>query len=213
MIEIIVALGVVVVLIVITEILWRKKLLAPEVSRKLIHVIGGCSVAFWPYFMSFRAIQLLSVALLVGIAISYKLRIFGSIHSVKRSTKGELIYPIGIGICALLTNEPWIFTAAVLHLAIADGLAAIVGTKWGKRTNYRFGPQNKSLIGTGVFFIVSLLIITISYSLLGNEELLNTGAVVLLGIAGLATVVENISPYGLDNLSVPLTIVLALNLI
>ncbi len=210
--ETLLALGGIGSLIIITEILWRKKMLAPEISRKLIHVIGGCLVAFWPQFMSFRTIQLLSLGLLLGIAISYRFGIFGSIHSVRRSTKGELIYPIGIGVCALLTNEPWIFTAAILHLAIADGLAAVIGTKWGRRTHYRFGPQRKSLIGTGAFFIVSLLIITISYSLLGTQHL-TIGTLSLLGIAGLATVVENISPYGLDNLTVPLTIALALHLI
>ncbi len=213
MIEIILALGGVGVLIVVTEFLWRKKLLMPEVSRKIVHVVGGCSVAFWPYIMSFRTIQLLSLAMLVGIAISYRYKIFGSIHSVRRSTKGELVYPIGIGLCALLAPEPWIFATAILHLAIADGLAAIIGAKWGTRTRYRFGPQDKSLLGTSAFFIVSLLTITISYSLIGGQELLDASALSLLGIAGLATAVENISPYGLDNLTVPLSVALALSLI
>lgn len=212
MTEVILALGIIGGLLIIAEALWRMKLVTTELARKLVHVIGGVSVAFWPYFMSFRMIQLLSLVLLIGIAISYHFRILGSIHNVKRSTKGELIYPIGIGICALLTHEPWIFTAAVLHLAIADGLAAVIGVKWGKRTHYRFGPQHKSLLGTGAFFMVSLLIITISYGLIGGQQLMNVNALSLLGIAALATVIENIVPYGFDNLAVPLTIVLALSL-
>ncbi len=208
--KIIVALGGLLLLITVTEILWRRKLLAPETARKLIHVVGGVSVAFWPYFMSFRTVQLLSLGLLIGIFTSYRLRILGSIHSVRRSTRGELIYPIGIGACAFLAHEPWIFTAAVMHLAIADGLAAVLGTKWGKKTHYQFGPQHKSLVGTGVFFIVSLLIITISYGLLGGQQLIDVSTLSLLSIATLATIVENISPYGLDNLTVPLAVVLAL---
>lgn len=211
MLPLIIALGIIGILLLLAEILWRSKRLSPEMARKLIHVLGGVSVAFWPYFMSFQMVQLLSLALLIGIAISYRFRILGSIHNVKRSTKGELIYPIGIGACALLTHEPWIFTAAILHLAVADGLAAVVGAKWGKRTHYRFGPQHKSLLGTGAFFIVSLLIITVTYGLLGGERLMDASALLLVGIAGLATVVENISPYGFDNLAVPLTIVLALS--
>ncbi len=212
MAEIILALGIIAFLLLLAESLWRLKLVSTEVARKLIHVLGGVSVAFWPYFMSFQMIQLLSLALLIGIGISYRFRILGSIHDVRRSTKGELIYPIGIGICALLTQDSWIFTAAILHLAVADGLAAVIGAKWGRRTKYRLGPLHKSLLGTGAFFIASLLIITISYALLGGQQLMNASSLALLGIAGLATVVENISPYGFDNLAVPVIIALALNL-
>lgn len=209
--EVIIALGIVGLLLICAEVLWRMKLVSPEISRKIIHVLGGISVAFWPYFMTFQTIQLLSIALFVGIAISYKFRIFGSIHNVKRSTKGELIYPIGIGACAFLASEPWIFTAAVMHLAIADGLAAVIGARWGKRTNYRIGPHHKSLLGTGAFFIVSLLIMTISYAILGGQELFNADVLTIIAIAGVATVIENITPYGFDNLAVPLVIVVLLS--
>lgn len=200
------------VLLVVTEIAWRKKYLRPEISRKIIHVIAGGFIAFWPYFMSWRTIQLLSVILLVVVIISQRFRILGSIHSVKRSTKGELLYPIGIGICALFEPTPWIFTAAILHLALADGLAAIAGTtRWGRKTRYNLGIQTKSLLGTGIFFVTSLVIITSSYALLDGAEIGSVTTLNLLTIAALATIIENVSWYGMDNVSVPLVVLLTLS--
>lgn len=200
------------VLLVLTEFAWRKKYLSPEVARKIIHVIAGSIIAAWPFFMSWGTIQLLSLALLLVVIISQRFKIFGSIHSVRRSTKGEILYPLGIALCALFEPAPWIFAAAILHLAIADGLAALVGTThWGKRTKYKLGLQTKSLAGTGAFFVSSLMIVTGSYVLLDSPELGGVSAMNLLMIAGLATFVENISWYGMDNVSVPLVVLFMLS--
>jgi phytol kinase len=200
-------------LILGTEILWRLKILKPEIARKIVHLSVGCVIAAWPYFINYQAIQWLSIFMFVGVYLSYKYKIFGSIHSVKRSTRGELLYPISIGLCAFIEPVPWIFTAAILHLAIADGLAAMVGTKINGRTSYKILGHQKSLVGTGVFFLTSLIIISGSFVSLANYDLLGITPLTILGIALLATVIENISWYGLDNLTVPLTIVLALSLV
>lgn len=196
-----------------TEILWKKKYLQAEVSRKIVHISVGTVIAFWPHFISWQAIQLLCLGMFVAIAISYKFRIFGSIHDVKRSTKGELIYPISIGLCALIEPAPWVFTAAVLHLSIADGVAAMVGTKLNGRTRYKLLGHEKSLVGTGVFFVLSLVIISSCFVVFGTEDLLGIAPVTLLLIALATTFVENISWYGLDNFSVPITVVLLLSLV
>ncbi len=198
-------------LLLLTEILWKKKYLSAEISRKIVHVSVGSVIAFWPHFISWQWIQLLCLGMLAGIAVSYQFKIFGSIHSVKRSTKGELIYPISIGICALLQPAPWIFTAAILHLSIADGLAAIIGSRINGRTQYKILGHKKSLIGTGVFFITSLVIIASCFAAFATEDIVGITPVTLLLIALAATFVENISWYGLDNFSVPITIVLLLS--
>lgn len=198
-------------LLLATESLWKLGYLRAEVSRKIVHVSVGSVIAFWPHFISWRAIQLLCLGMLFAIAISYKFKIFGSIHSVKRSTKGELIYPISIGLCAMLQPAAWIFTAAILHLSIADGIAAIVGTKINGRTRYKILGHEKSLIGSGVFFVISLIIITSCFAAFATEDLIGITPLTLLAIAGIATLVENISWYGLDNFSVPITVVLLLS--
>ncbi len=200
-------------LILASEILWQFKILQAEVARKIIHILVGCVISLWPHFISYDAIKLLSIALLIGIFLSRQFNIFSSIHAVKRSTVGEFVYPISIGLCAVLAPAPWIFTAAILHLSIADGLAAIIGTKTNGWTSYRVFGHKKSLIGSGVFFIVSLAIISVSYAVFTQQELIGIAPLAILAISGVATFVENISWYGLDNLTVPLTLVVALSLV
>lgn len=199
-------------LIFATESLWRAQKLHPEVARKLIHLSVGCVISIWPHFISYSAIQILSLLMLVGVYISYKYKIFGSIHGVKRSTRGELLYPISIAFCAFLEPAPWIFTAAILHLAIADGLAAIVGSEVKGWTRYKILGHEKSLVGTGVFFLSSLTIISACYVYLDAEDLIGVAPLTIVGITSLATLVENVSWYGLDNLTVPITIVVLLSL-
>jgi phytol kinase len=199
-------------LLLITEASWRKGYIKPEVSRKIIHAVAGTIIAFWPFYMSWLTIDLLSILLLFVVFVSHQFHIFGSIHNVKRSTKGELLYPLGIGLCALFSPPDWIFTAAILHLAWADGLAAVVGvSKWGRKTRYNLWAQPKSLLGSGVFFLASLLIITGSYVFLNHPGLDSITVPGLLAIAVLATLVENVSWYGLDNVTVPLAVLLALS--
>jgi phytol kinase len=199
-------------LLLITEALWRKGYIKPEVSRKIIHVVAGTIIAFWPFYMSWTTIYVLSIALLFVVFVSHQFHIFGSIHKVQRSTKGELLYPLGISACAVFSPPAWIFTAAILHLAWADGLAAVVGvSKWGRKTRYHLWGQPKSLLGSGVFFLASLLIITGSYVFLNHPGIDGITVPSLLAIAALATVVENLSWYGLDNVTVPLAVLLALS--
>ncbi len=200
-------------LLLVTETLWRKKLLSAEVSRKITHISVGSVIAFWPHFISWGAIQILCLGMLVAIFISYHFKLFGSIHRVKRSTKGELLYPISIGVCALLQPAPWVFTVAILHLSIADGLAAIVGSKINGWTRYKIFGHQKSLVGTGVFFVASLTIISFSYIFLAQDDIVGVAPAMVLLIASMATVVENLSWYGLDNLTVPVAIVLALSVV
>ncbi len=92
------------------------------------------------------------------VLVSHKLKIFKSIHLVDRITKGELLYPIGIAICAFLEPIPWVFTAAILHLALADGMAAIIGTHYGHKTRYTLISHGKSVAGSAAFFVTSFAI-------------------------------------------------------
>jgi phytol kinase len=188
------------------ELLWRLKMLRGEKSRGLVHVLVGSFVAFWPFFMSMRAIQIIALAMLVVIAISRKYHIFQSIHAVKRRTYGEFFFPISIGLAALITRTDLIFMAAILHLSLADGLASLVGTRWGGKTKYNFLGQTKSWLGTGVFYVISLGII--SAVTFGHMDLFLHANVWLLALLPVvAALTEGVAVYGTDDLIVPLLVV------
>lgn len=196
------------VIVVSAELLWRAKILRSEFSRKLIHILVGCFAATWGFFLTDNQIYLLAGAMFLVVMLSRLLGIFQSIHSVSRKTWGELFFPLGIAAAALLTDSPWVFLAAVLHVGIADGLAAVFGSRYIKRYGYKVFKHQKTIVGTLVFFNASVVIITLS--ILFATELQGNFLVVLL-VPLIATVIENIAQYGTDDLLVPVTVSLLLS--
>lgn len=197
--------------LVLAEWLRRAKLLRGEKLRKLIHVIVGSFVAIWPFFMSFTTIQALSLAMLTVVMVSRAKNIFPAVHDVQRKTWGELFFPFSIAAAAFLTDSPWVFMAAILHMGLADGFAAIVGNIYSKKGyGYQVFGHVKTLAGTAVFVVISIAITAVTMLFgFGLDVSIIWPLVIALSVATAA--VENIAPYGLDNLFVTLLVVLVLN--
>lgn len=176
-----------------------------EVSRKFIHITVGSFAAFWPFFLSWDQIRLLSFGFLLGVGVSKYFGIFRAIHSVPRPTWGEVFFAVVTGVLTFVTHDKWIFAIALLQMSVADGLAAIIGTKLGKR-KYKIYDHVKSYEGSATFFVCSLIIL-VAYSLLHHH--LQPGSLVFL--AALATIIENVGIHGSDNLLVPLAVALLLS--
>jgi phytol kinase len=212
MLELLIACFLILGLILTSETLWKRKKISTEISRKIIHMGTGIIVAFMPLFISYTWIQLLSVAFLLVILASYRLRIFQSIHAVKRVTIGEFLYPVGIGVCAFIEPAPWIFTAAILHLAIADSTAAIFGQKWGKRTRYMIITHGKSLVGSLAFFLTSAGIFFAVTLFVQPQNL--PSLPLLLGVIPLTLVLlENVSLFGSDDITIPVAVIVMLSIL
>jgi phytol kinase len=195
-------------LLIFTESLWRTNKLRGESARKLIHILVGSYVAFWPFFISFETIQLISAAFLLVVALSLKFNVFKSIHGVARQTWGEVLFAVAIGLMAVLTDEPWVFAACILHLSVADGLAALTGLKWGKSTMYTVAGHKKSLVGTGVFWLCSLVITAVAIYHLPYLQLESRNLLLWLPLA--TSLTENFGLGGTDNVLVPVIVYLGL---
>ena len=193
-------------ILIFAEYLSRLKQIHAELTRKLVHVAVGTFVAFWPFFLTWRQIQFLSLAFFVVVCLSIRMDIFRSIHAVKRSITGELLFAIVIGLLALIATDKWIFMAAMLHLSVADGLAAVVGLGWGDTNSYKVMGKEKSIAGSLAFLVTSFVILGI-YALFSNSD---TSLATLLVLPFVATAVENIAVNGTDNLVMPLLIAVVL---
>jgi phytol kinase len=193
-------------LLVFNEAWWRKHSVHNEFSRKFIHITVGCFVAFWPFYLTWHEIELLSLAFLAVILISKQFKIFKAINSVQRPTWGEIFFALSVGLVALITHNKWIYMAALLQMALADGLAAIVGIRYGSRQNYIIFGHTKSVVGTITFFITSVIILLVFSHFSG----INLEFRWIAGASILASLIENLSVQGLDNLLVPLMISLML---
>jgi len=196
------AVAVVFILLVFSEFYWRKNIVHDEISRKFVHITVGSFVATWPFFMGWGQIQILSIAFVITVALSKYLNLFQAIHSVQRPTGGELFFAAAVGLTTLITQDKYIFAAAILHMSLADGLAAIIGTRYGHRNQYEVLRQTKSLIGTATFILVSVVILGV-YGLMAAVTL---SPFVILAIAYSSAAIENIGLYGSDNLLVPLLV-------
>jgi len=192
------------IILVIAELWWRRLHAHGEFSRKFVHITVGTFVAFWPFFLSWTEIETLSIAFLIVVIVSRQFKLFQAIHSVQRPTWGELFFAIAVGLVALVTHDKWVYAAALLQMSLADGLAAVLGVRYGKAHSYLVFGHRKSLIGSATFFVVALLILlTVNH---WTDHTVSLG--LAAAIALLASVLENVAVRGLDNLLVPLAVAL-----
>jgi phytol kinase len=202
------------IVLLLSEYLWRKKIIQGERARKFIHILAGIWVAFWPFYIPFDGIFIIGCMALVFLLYSRYSHIFGAIYAVKRRTYGEIFYALAIIITSYYGQEAWIFTVSILLMALADGGAAIIGRHWGLSNQYLvFGKKylTKSIAGTASYIVFAYLAIFIGW-LIGGSDIMNQNLLtVFLVLPLLSTFMENISPYGLDNLLTPVFATILLN--
>jgi phytol kinase len=203
-VKILITLITIFIVLCLNELYWRKRNKHNELNRKLVHILIGTFSAFWPFFLPFQTIKYLSLAYLGVVIISKHFSLFKSIHQVERHTLGEVFFAISVGLLAFITNNKWLYATSLLQMSLADGLAAVLGTKYGKSNQYKINGSTKSIIGTLTFFVTSLGLLIV-FHLLGH---LTFSYFYLLLVSLIATIIENISIQGLDNLLVPLIVLI-----
>lgn len=186
-------------LLILAEGLWWLRVIRNEASRKLVHIGIGVFAGTWSFYLTDNQIYILALAMFIVVATSKFLNIFKSIHSVTRKTWGELFFPIGIAAAAYLTVSPWLMLAAMLHVGLADGFAALIGRRYARTHAYRVFNQEKTIVGTLVFYNISIAVTTFALLATGFDG----GIIVLLLVPLLATAAENFGIYGSDDLLVP----------
>lgn len=206
MVHLLVIVVAVFLLLAVSEILWRRHDFNPEYTRKFIHITVGSFVAFWPLFLDRRTIVGLSIAFVVVVLASHYFDMFKAIRSVQRPTWGEMFFAIAVGVLAYVSSSGWIYLVALLHMSLADGLAALIGTEFGHRTRYYVFGHPKSVVGTLTFIAISLGIFA-GYCYFTATPFSPWFVPITLA----AAVIENLAIRGFDNLLVPLFVALCLN--
>ena len=190
-----------------SEYLWRQLHIKGEFARKFVHIIAGTFIAFLPFWVSYGWIAVLAVGFIAANILNRYTPVFHAIHAITRRSWGDLLFGIGILVCALIEPNRWLFAGAILQVALADGLAAVVGTHYSKH-RYKIFDHYKSPIGTLTYYFSSVAI-AILVLLVGNLGGHNVFAVIVL-IPLIMTLFENISGYGTDNVVLPLVFLLAI---
>lgn len=131
----------------------------------------------------------------------------GKTSSVGHSM-GLMYYSITWTIMAYLFFDDMIIIAiGIIAMSYGDGLASVIGAKFGKQKYNLFGDE-KSFIGSITMFFFTffmMIIVVLIYVNIFSYDLKITGEilVILAGISLIATITEGVTPRGLDNLTVP----------
>tara|TARA_Y100001968_G_scaffold174396_1_gene159837 strand:+ start:264 stop:869 length:606 start_codon:yes stop_codon:yes gene_type:complete len=178
-----------------------------EFSRKIVHIGIGpvIPLAWWLKIPTPIAIIASSVVTIVLI-INYRFRFISAVEDVDRKSYGTIAYATSITILLILfwNEHPEAVSAGVLMMAFADGLAGLVGRKISS-PKWKIVGQEKSFLGTLTMGLVGMLILYFMVQISGSPiDLLR-----IFAIASLAVSLEQISPWGIDNLSVPIAVTLS----
>lgn len=176
-----------------------------EIVRKIVH-IGTGNVILLAWWFNIPASVGIAASILASIftLLSYRFPLLPGINSVGRKSLGTFFYSVSIGVLIAwfwYLKQPYYAALGILIMAWGDGLAALIGRRFGTHKYNVLGGQKSlegSLTMTVVSFIISILILQ---SVQGNTW---ETFIVSVIVAVFATGLEAISLLGIDNLTVPL---------
>jgi dolichol kinase len=195
-----------------SEWLYKHKMLLVEDRRKFVHILAGAFIAFWPLWMSWFAVEVIGLLIVLGVALNRKYDLFKFSKNIHRETYGEYFFGLAITACALLTHNNVFFAIAILILALSDGFAALAGKHFGKNSRYQVFGNTKTVIGTATFWFVTLCILGVGVLFAHDYIPLLNYYILLVFLPPILCLVENVFVWGLDDLAVPVIAVIFLRL-
>lgn len=203
-----------VVLIALVEVWTRWAHPNPEWPRKIVHVVGGAICLSFPFLLqSPWTVLLLGISLFLLILAGKRFRFLHSLHGIERESKGAEYYPLMIFVLFCLShNTPWLYAASLLALAVADALAALIGSRYG-RLRFQVDQEWKTVEGSLAFFMAAWVSIAIPLLISKDSDLPGfTHRILIAGVVAiLVTMLEAISRHGRDNIWIPLGTLLILS--
>ncbi len=178
--------------------------------RKLVHI----SVAHW-WLIALHFHDSVPPALVGPIVfvvlnyIDYRRALYAKVaESVRGGGIGTIVFPISL-IAIVVSTFGGLFplaagTAGVFVMGYGDGVAALVGRRFGGRRLSR--RTRKTVAGSAAMFVVSSLVLFATVAVHAGFRDSGLTVVFIFLIAAAATVLEMLTPYDLDNLTVPIAV-------
>jgi uncharacterized protein (TIGR00297 family) len=218
--------------LVLGELLTRKFSVSPLVVRKVLHLCMGVVIFFIPTYFHSNFYPVLAALLFMGVgALSLRAGLLRSLHGDPApvsdgeepvTSYGPVLFPLVFMLLVLLLwdRHVWILQTAMLVMGVGDAMAALVGTAFGGDHIEHMTRSPKTVAGSLAMFASSLLILSVtlfvfqgsfSGDLVGKPLWMLISLALLLALV--ATAVEALLSYGLDNLFIPVSIAYVLYLI
>ncbi len=182
-----------------------------DFTRKAIHIAAGMCAWILLGFRHLPTALIPPVSFIFINFVSYRLGLFQAMETGKRGNLGTIYFPISFSILtALLWTQRPLLVAALMPMTWGDALAAVVGQRVGRHP-FRVLGSTRSLEGSLTMLVVGWVATALPLLLLpGSPFPGGNGVLVGLAVAAVATLVEAVSPWGVDNLTVPAVSALAL---
>ena len=201
MVEVLIGFGFVFLVIGVASVLEKFKVLSDEGARKTIHI--GVANWFILAVVLFDHTLQAMIAPVTFIVLNYLSYRFNLVSAMERDEQtindlGTVYYAISLAIVTLISFEFNYLEAglfAILAMGYGDGFSAVIGKHFPSKKLYK----NKSYLGSLTFFIFTLVIGLILFTSIWY---------LIIMIALIMTLVELFTPRGLDNLSVPLILMI-----
>ena len=176
-----------------------------EFTRKFIHIAVGMWAFGTVLLFEHRTFAIVPPLAFVAInALSYWQGTFKAMETGEKGQLGTVYFPLSFAaLIWLLWGRPHLLVASLMPMTWGDALAAVLGRRIGQR-RYTVGRSTRSLEGSVVMFLVSWAATLVALVLLAPEPLDSAAAVGAAAATALgAAAVEAVSPWGIDNLTVP----------
>lgn len=183
-----------------------------DFTRKFIHI----GVGMWAYgtvlLFERRTFAIIPPLAFVAInAFSYWRGTFKAMETGEKENLGTIYFPISFAVLIwLFWGRPHLLVASLMPMTWGDALAAVVGRRIGKR-RYTVAGSTRSLEGSAVMFLAGWVATLVPLMLMTTGTIAPVVAVGVAAVTALgAAVIEAVSPWGIDNLTVPVVSALIL---
>ena len=204
----------IVLLIFLSELAQKNNIWKNHINRKIIHIAVGIAVSLTPYiFNSSLMPSTLALIFLIINLYSYNNNTLNSFHLIGRDSYGTIFFPLSyLFLAGLFWDYSNHITASFLILAIADPIASIIGSNNKKNKSYNVLGDKKSLVGSTAMFLCSAIIISLLSQLIFTHLSPGFKLIAILSTSLTITIAEGLSYKGSDNLTIPITAFLFIEL-
>lgn len=192
-------------LIGLAEGLRRWRGFSSDFTRKAIHIGVGMLAWALPFLFSEPWLFILAcLGFMVLNLLDWRFGFFAAMSSSSRSNLGTVYFPLAAAVVAyVFWDSPPIMVAALMPLTWGDGLAPVIGKLYG-RHRYHIHTSVRTVEGSIGFFLAAFLATWLALWVMPSLPDLTPVAALLpaLTVSLVTTLVEAVSIWGLDNLTI-----------
>lgn len=183
------------------ELLYKRKI-DSYITRKVVHMGSSLVVVLLPLLIKLETVIVLGIGFFLLLTFSKRNKLLNSIHDLEDDSVGALLFAPSLMLTAIIfwPINTLIFQGAALILGLSDGVAGIVGTRYGRKKYKLMGT--KTVEGSISFFMVTILILCSILHI--NGTLAPDKILVVFGSSLFLTIIEAMFGKGWDNLFIPM---------